>query len=286
MKFTKTLSVLGVVGMAAAAQAQYSSTFEPPLYTGSAAGTLLAGQDGWYNPVVGSNEGLVHTYANNAYGFVTNPTGGTQFASTRFGGTPAAPGRAQHAFDFSGSDVYTIGYDFCGDRFGGALPASNNIGSFSLQNSATAQYFQTLMVWDDLNTGNGMDHNYGVFAAAGGAIAFQTPADPAWNNLNLNTWYRSTTTFSFATHQILSISIDNLHNAAPATVLDVSGLGWYLAGGAASTLPRPTDIRLFGSGAGANVNQMGWDNVSVIPSPASLALLGLGGLIAARRRRA
>ena len=284
MTATKVLFGVAGLALAASAQAQYSTNFEPPLYTGSAAGTPLAGQDGWYTPpIAGSQDGTVHTYANNAYGFVTNPTGGTQFAVTRFGN--ANPSRAQHNFNFNQSDVFTIGYDFCGDRFGGALPASNNIGSFSMQDSVTSQYFQTLMVWDDLNTGNAMDHNYGVFAASGGAIAFVTPPNAAWNALNLNTWYRATTTFSFASHQILSISIDNLHDAAPATSLDVSGLGWYLAGGSASALPRPTDIRIFGSGAGTNVNQMGWDNLSIVPAPATLALLGLGGLIAGRRRR-
>jgi hypothetical protein len=284
MTATKVLFGVAGLALAASAHAQYSSNFEAPLYTGSAAGTPLGGQDGWYiPPIAGSQDGTVHTYANNAFGFVTNPTGGSQFAVTRFGN--ANPARVQHNFNFNQSDVFTIGYDFCGDRFGGALPASNNIGSFSMQDSLTSQYFQTLMVWDNLATGNAMDHNYGVFAASGGAITFVTPPDPAWNALNLNTWYRATTTFSFASHQVLSISIDNLHDAAPATSLDVSGLGWYLAGGAASTLPRPTDIRLFGSGAGTNVNQMGWDNVSIVPAPATLALLGLGGLIAGRRRR-
>jgi hypothetical protein len=290
---TKISFALGLVGMAAAAHGQFTSGFEAPTYAGSAAGTVIAppfggglGQDNWYTPVAGSNQGTVHTYANNVFGFVTNPTGGAQFAVTRFGGTPAGPGRAQHGFNFNAGDVFTVGYDFCGDRFGGSLPASNNLGIFSLQDSVTSQFFQTLMVWDDLATGNAMDHNYGIFSASGGAVTFVTPPNAAWNALNLNTWYRSETTFSFASHQILSISIDNLHDPAAPTVLDVSGLGWYLAGGAASTLPRPTDIRLFGSGAGDDVNQMGWDNVSVVPAPASLALLGLASLIASRRRRA
>lgn len=284
MTMKKVSFVLAAVGAAAAANAQYSTGFEPPTYTGSAAGTLLAGQDGWYLPAIaGTQDPTVHTYANNQWGFVTNPTGGTQFAVTRFGN--ANPARGQHPFNFSSADVFTIGYDFCADRFGGSLPASNNIGSFSLQDSTVSQYFQTLMVWSDLNTGNAFNHQYGVFAAGGGAISFVNPPDPAFTNLNLNTWYRSTTTFSFATHQILSISIDNLHDAAAPVVLDVSGLGWYLAGGANSTLPRPTDFRIFGSGAGQNTNQVGWDNISVVPAPATLALLGLGGLVAARRRR-
>jgi hypothetical protein len=277
-------TVVGCAAFASAAQAQFFADFEAPAYSGSAAGTLLTGQNGWYlPPVAGSQDGTVHTYAGNAWGFVTNPLGGSQFAVTRLGN--ANPSRAQHPFNFSGGDEWTVSYDFCGDRFGGSLPASNNIGSFSLQDSTVSQYFQTLMVWDDLATGNGMDHNYGVFAAGGGAIQFVTPPDPAWDNLRLNTWYRSTTTFSFASHQILSISIDNLHDAAPATTLDVSGLGWYLAGGSASTLPRPTDIRLFGSGAATNVNQMGWDNVSIVPAPAGALALAGAGLLGLRRRR-
>lgn len=275
-----------VVAFSSLAHGQMFFDFEAPAYTGSAGGTALAGQGAWYTPpVANTNPGTVHTYAGNIYGFVTNPQGGSQFAVTRQGDAPLTSGRAQHPFDFNSADVFTVTYDFAGDRFGGALPASNNIGSFSLQDSATARYFQTLMVWDNTATGNAMDHNYGIFSSTGGAIQFVTPPNPAWDALNLNTWYRSSTTFSFASNRILEISIDNLHDAAPATVLDVSGLDWYLAGGASSTLPRPTDIRLFGSGLGANVNQMGWDNVSVIPAPGALALgvLGLFGI--GRRRR-
>jgi hypothetical protein len=232
--------------------------------------------------VVGSQDATVHTYAGNVYGFVTNPEGGSQFVVTRFGN--GNPSRAQRAFDFSQGDVFTVSFDFAGDRFGGSLPASNNIGSFSLQDSATSRFFQTLYTWDDIATGNAMDANYVFFNSAGVQQANTVPG-PAWDALNLNTWYRSSTTFSFATNQILSISIDNLHDAAPATVLDVSGMGWYLAGGANPTQPRPTDIRLFGAGAGNNVNQMGWDNISIVPSPGAALAFGVLGLVGATRRR-
>ena len=276
------IAVVGILAAAGAAQAQFFADFEPPSYAGSAAGTLLTGQNGWYLPAVaGSQDATVNTYANNAFGFVQNPTGGSQFAVTRFGN--ANPARGQHAFDFSQGDIYTAAFDFCADRFGGALPASNNIGSFSLQPSATNRFFQTLYTWDDLATGNAMDANY-VFFNAAGVQQPNTLPGPEWDALRLNTWYRSSTTWSFATNQILSVSIDNLHDAAPATVVDVSGLGWYLAGGANPTLPRPTDFRIFGSGAGANVNQVGWDNISIVPAPgAGLALLA--GMLGARRRR-
>jgi hypothetical protein len=279
------MAFVAVVGCACAAQAQYSTGFEAPTYTGTPGGTSVNGQDGWYTPAVaGSQDGTVNTYIGNTYGFVGNPTGGSQFLVTRFGN--ANPARAQHTIDFSAGDIYTASFDFCGDRFGGTLPASNNLGSFSLQNSATARFFQSLYVWDDLATGNAMDANYIFFNAAGvqnGASGI-TPG-PAWDALRLNTWYRSSTTWSFNTNQILSISIDNLHDANPATVMDVSALGWYLAGGANPTQPRPTDIRFFGSGAGDDVNQMGWDNLQIVPAPGSLALLGAAGLVGARRRR-
>ncbi len=281
----KTTFVLGTLMLAAAAQAQFTADFEAPAYTGSAGGTLLTGQNGWYLPAVaGSQDATVHSYAGNVYGFVQNPQGGSQFAVTRFGN--ANPARAQHAFDFSSADVFTATYDMCADRFGGVLPSSNNIGSFSLQPSTTARFFQTLFVWDDVNTGNAFDGNYIFFDAAGvqNAAAGITPG-PAWDALKLNTWYRMSTTWSFTTNQVLSISIDNLHDAAAATVMDVSAMGWYLAGGANPTQARPTDFRIFGSGAGTNTNQVGWDNLSIIPSPSGAMMLGLAGLLGAGRRR-
>ena len=56
------------------ATAQYTSDFEGSLYTGSAAGDILTGQDGFYIPVPGSYDGLVYTYAGNALGLPANPT--------------------------------------------------------------------------------------------------------------------------------------------------------------------------------------------------------------------
>jgi hypothetical protein len=277
--------VVAGLALTTAARAQFFSDFEAPAYTGSAAGTLLTGQNGWYLPAVaGSQDATVNTYTGNAFGFVQNPTGGAQFAVTRFGN--ANPARGQHAFDFSTATVCTVAFDFAMDRFGGTLPSSDNVGSFSLQNSATSRFFQTLYTWDDLTTGNNVDANY-VFFNAAGVQQPNTLPGPAWNALNRNTWYRSSTTWSFTTNQILSVSIDDLHDVAPATVVDVSGMGWFLAGGSAPTQPRPTDFRIFGSGAGVNTNQVGWDNFSltVVPAPGATLLLGAAGLIVVRRRR-
>jgi len=278
---------LVILAAATAAQAQFLSNFEAPTYAGSAAGTALTagfgggGQDGWYNPVAGSNDGNVYTYAGNAAGLVTNPTGNAQFGVVRNSGA-AGFGRAQHAVNFS-NNVWTASFDINLDRFGGVLPALNNLGSFSLQPSATARFWQTLYTWDNLATGNNYDANYTYFTAAG--VSTTALAGPAWDALNLNTWYRQSTTWDFSTNQILSVSIDNLHDANPATVVDVSGLGWYLAGGATPTGALPTDVRFFAGGGINNVHQFGFDNVEIVPSPASMALLALGGLFAGRRRR-
>lgn len=277
------------LAVATAAQAQFVSNFEAPTYAGSAAGTALTngfglgGQDGWYNPVAGSNDGVVFTYTDNAWGFVRNPTGNDQFAALRNTGA-AGFGRAQHEVNFANT-TYTASFDINLDRFGGVLPALNNLGSFSLQNSATARFWQTLYTWDDTNTGNAFDANYVFFNAAGVQQANTLPG-PEWNALNLNTWYRQSTTWDFVTNRILSVSIDNLHDAAGPTVVDVSGLGWYLAGGANPTQALPTDIRFFAGGGANNVHIMGFDNIEIVPAPASALLLGLGGLVAGRRRRA
>jgi hypothetical protein len=53
---------------AAPAGAQYQTGFEPPIYTGSPAGVIITGQDGWILPVAGSVDGLVQTYAGNVAG--------------------------------------------------------------------------------------------------------------------------------------------------------------------------------------------------------------------------
>src|SRR6266550_3216169 len=117
---------LGVASLAAwvlmtsPARAQLVTNFEPPAYAGSAAGTLLTGQNGWYVPVAGSPDYNVYTYAGNTLTLPVNPvTGGTQFVGGVSAGTVFA--RSQHDLDFSTSNVWTLSYDVA-HRYNGTLP--------------------------------------------------------------------------------------------------------------------------------------------------------------------
>jgi hypothetical protein len=265
---------------ASVAQAQYYTGFEATPYSASAGGTVLTGQNGWYLP--SGIDDKVYTYTGNSLGFVQNPVGGDQFiAGVSGGGTSFA--RAQHNVPF-GSAQYTVSYDMAA-AFSGTAPSAANLSSFSLNHDTlTAGQFRgfiNLNNFIDLtNPAAGWKAEFNVFNAAGTAMTNQSPG-AAWTNLLDNHWYRQYITFNLSTNLISSITLVDLHSGASS---NATPTGWYLDGGATSTLPLPDAVRFFvGGNAG---NTMGWDNVSVVPAPASLALLGLGGLIAGRRRRA
>ena len=69
----RTLTLSGLAFLAGTAPA---IDFETPTYVGSATGTLLSGQDGWYNPIKGSTDWDVYTYADNAMGITSGSTEG------------------------------------------------------------------------------------------------------------------------------------------------------------------------------------------------------------------
>ncbi len=263
-----------------------ATSFEAPTFAGSTTGTVLTGQDGWYNPVGGSRDGSVFTYAGNTLGFVQNPEGGQQFAVTANNPASTNFGRAQHDFDFASSDQYTVSFDYAVLR-NGALPAVNNVGSFSLQSSTTARFAQSLMTWDDLATGAAYDMSYVWFSSANVQNPGNTLPGPEWDALPLNTWFRHSITFDLATNQLLNISIQNLQTGGVVT--SVSPADAYLWGGSDpavfNTRTRPTAARFF-SGGGAGVENIGgWDNLSVVPEPASFSLMAIGGAMLFRRRR-
>ena len=269
--------------------AQFSDNFETE--TGSAGGTLLTngfgggGQNGWYNPLVTTIDGSVYTYAGNTLGFSTNPNGSNQFLGesvTVLGNVV----RAQHDLTFS-AGLWTLSFDFNGN-FNGTPPTSDNLGSVSLQNSTTANYFQTIYQWGTNSTNaSAFNANIGHWLAAGGTagtIVFDSPGT-AWTNLKLNDWYHQTVTWNFTTGLITDTTLKDI--TAGGTTNDFQPSGWYLSGGANDTLglPLPTGVRFFASGGAGDM--MGYDNLnaSPAPEPASMAFLGLGALALIRKRR-
>jgi hypothetical protein len=268
-----------VVASGAAHGQAYSSNFEAPLYTGSAAGTVVSGQDGWYlAPVAGSVDGLVFTYAGNAFGVANNPNGGAQFEG---GMATTGPARAQHAVAFT-EGVWEASWD-CTGLWSGTPPAVDNIGSWSMQPSPTARYFQQLMNWGSqvytpspnvpgpvTNYTATPDHfhiNIGYFTAASPtAILFSSP-DPAWIDIPVGHWMHIRVRWDFTTAQITETAIRDITAGTPEVVTDVTSFGWYLQGGPNSTFPLPTDVRLFAGGfvAGVGNDVSAWDNMVVAP---------------------
>jgi hypothetical protein len=277
----KLVLTAGALALSAASLAQYSSDFESPTYTGSASGNVISGQAGWYNPVAGSVDGNVHTYAGNTLGFASNPTGGSQFLG---GAAGANPMRAQHDFAF-GSGAYTLTFDFNGN-FIGTPPSADNLGSVSLQPSATANIFQTIYQWGtNTATPTQFNANMGFASAAGGAITVFTSPGTAWTNLAVNHWYRQSVTWDFTSNRILQTTIQDL--TAGGSLNSVSPTDWYLSGGAANVLglAAPTAFRFFAAGSVGNV--MGYDNVTLapVPEPCSMVALSFGALALLRKRR-
>lgn len=283
----KICFTVGVLSMAALGCAQFSENFET--VSASAAGTLLTGQNGWYLPSVGGVDGNAFTYAGNTLGLASNPTGGNQFLGMSVV-TANGTNRAQHAVSFASGDNWTIGYDFIG-KFNGTLPAADNLGSVSLQDSTVSNYFQTIFQWltpvDNSATATAFSANIGHFTttgAAGGAITFESPG-AAWQSLPVNHWFRQTVTWNFATGLISSTTLKDITTGGATNTF--SPTGWYLAGGEnnVSALPKPTDMRFFASGAAGDV--MGYDNLNVspVPEPASMTALGLGVIALIRKRR-
>lgn len=271
------LSVAGV------ANAQLISGFEQPDFVGSAGGSSFVGVEGWYQPVSSGIEHGVYTYSGNTLGLAQNPVGGNQFIGGRSDVSPMFA-RAQKGFDFGGGS-YTIAYDMAAN-FDGSGDSTLNLSSFSLQSDGAAagsfKSFIALNNFVDLtNPSAGFKAEFNVFDSAGTATNNLSPG-AAWENLNTNHWYRQIIDIDFASNQVLSVTILDLTSGMSSTA---NPDGWFMTGGAGSTLALPDDFRFFVGGAdGGNI--MGWDNIYVVPAPASLlAFAGVAGLAGVRRRR-
>ncbi len=250
-----------VVGFAASAEAQYSSNFEG--LTAAAVGSPLTGQDGYYIPPgTTSIDFNVHTYAGNTLSIPANPNGGAQF----IGGNGPAGGafaRAQRNLTF-GTGVWTVGYDVCAN-FLGTLPTAQNIGSFSLQSTTTSRAYIALARWVDISTATNWNADY-QWADSAGTVLTELVADPAFQNLPINQWFRLETDFDGTSGAIVEVRITNI---ATGITVSNSPVGRFLLNTAAG-FPAPTGFRFF-AGGGIAGNVLAFDNASLGPAgPATL----------------
>jgi len=256
------LAVSGLLlwGSAAVAGPAFATGFEAPDYSGSSGGVSVNGQQGWYTPnVAGAVDQFVFTYDGNALGMPANPIGEDQFLGAQtlqLGDFP----RAQLNFDFSQATVWTVSYDVA-MGFNGVLPAVNNLGSFSLQDSTIARYFIQLNTWVNPDTADQWNAGYLAFDSTSSMdVDPRSPGD-AWNNLAVNHWYNVSTTFDFDSNTITSVSITDLDSGDTSTFAPT---GWYLNGGSVFRPPLPTGLRYFVGGGDSYQDNVGsWDNVTI-----------------------
>jgi len=264
--------VCAVLTLCTAALAQFESDFEAyvvgPL-TDLDIPPVGGGQDEWYLPVAGSNNFNVEAYGADTFGFPVNPDGCSQFITGKNEGATGRFGRAQHPMNWASADVWTASWDWCHLWTGVDGEQNDNIASWSMQNSATARYTQSLLAYafapTDLTIIGYLLHVDDLNLPAGGV--FETPGVD-WETLASGNWYRQTITFNMTTGQMLSTTLTDLTAGGATVTSDLSGLNWYMIGGAGGGgRPIPTDFRFFaggGSGAGPAGNTLAYDNLNIV----------------------
>jgi hypothetical protein len=293
---------LALFGLAALLPAQcpgvpYNEGFDG--LTGSATGTGLAGQGGFFIPTVGGADALVHTYAGNTVttnnGPVTvgpNPRGGTQFVSET--SVVTNPGTATVTQTFSRAQR-DLTFDQCTrwaiatDIYVTPNPIdTNNIASISTQ---APNANQALVVKQVILLATWVAGSAGTQWNAGIVYADAVPATPTtavtalvpnagFQNLAVNTWYRWECVFDLTTNEIVEISITNLATNVAAVHRNTA---MYLLGGPASPHAIPQGFRLFGGTSASTTvvtqgNTVCWDNVSVHPwLPSGAGCTGTAG---------
>lgn len=248
-------SALVAATVVSPAPAQQTLNFEN--LTASPNGTLLTGQDQWTLPT-GSTDYYAFLYAGNTLNLPPNPGGGNVFVS----GTAqlnALYGRAQRVVNYGmGTGRWTLAYDVAA-LFTLAPPAADNLGSISLQPSATAKHFISLMRWVAPATPTAWKQSFVYYSAANVSVTADIP-DANFTNLPVNKWYHVEVDFNFTSNKIDEI---RLKDVGGTTTWRHAPTDWYLFGGATTTPPLPTDLRLFSGGSAGNT--LAFDNIVLEP---------------------
>jgi len=246
---------------------------------------VLSGQGGWYNPVPASSlDWFVYPYAGNPLNIGSNPNGQSQMIAGFKNQSGFFP-RAERPFNWGDRETWLVSYDVYVGFDGTVGDGLNydNIGSFSLQPSTTAQYFIDLFQWvsptGDVQEGNPNDGWRATWVVSdttltASFVVYFTGTNP-FTGLQKDKWYRRFVAFTFngTDHQgqqasfLLKVGIRDLTTGQTnaALVGPTSDFPyWYLIrpGGSASI---PTALRYFvGGGTGENNgNILAIDNLRI-----------------------
>jgi hypothetical protein len=260
----RSLSFFGSVGVVATcavstALGQYATGFETADgINASTGGTVLTGQDAYYIPDgTVSVDYLAYTYSGNALGINANPNGGAQFVAVEGPGV-GAYGRAQRDM-YWGTGTATMSYDVC-CVYTGQPPASDNLGSFSLQPYPGGATAINLFSWMDINTATEWRATYLAYDVNGVAhVAPGMTPGVEWDNLELNHWYHFESDVDFGLNRFTEVRITDLETNVTTTF---NPTDWYLEGGANGPPGVATGFRMF-SGGGTIGNVCAFDNMDI-----------------------
>ena len=166
----------------------------------------------------------------------------------------ATYGRTERKVAYCG-DKFTLGFDVLA-LFTGTGTSADNLGSVSLQSSSTDRYFIALPRWSTV--GSTWKMSTVQFNSTGGTV-YSDPSS-SFQNLALNKWYRWEVDFDLKANTITELRLTDL---STQKTVKYQPTGWYLAGGASSTLPRPTALRLFAGTSSVAGNTLAFDNLSL-----------------------
>lgn len=265
MKVVSAAAVLAIASSASAVTT-YSTGFESPTWAGSSGGTALGGQNGFTSTAAGyqivNNAANAHSgsqYARILANSVASSTGGSAWAYNFAAGTVATPGIITATAwvriggtlgtrgGFVGIDLYT--------------PTTNRLAAISINNDGSLLLL------------NGVDNGSG-----GTASATTGPGTIA----NVNAWHELSISLDFSTNTS-QYFVDGIQLTAPLG-FNTWDAGLTSFGSALLWSNRGA------SGTNGTSVEYRWDDLSItntdVPAPGALALVGLGGLVANRRRRA
>jgi hypothetical protein len=184
----RMLSMLAAIAAPLAGQGHhYESSFEA--LAGSAAGTPVSGQDGFFVPQASPAriDGRIHTYAGNTLGIPQQPLGGSRFLACASSATNAAA--AQRLLTVPFECEMHIEFDVCVRWLGAGAPPTIEIGSMSLQPSGAAITAELVARWPAGTTSPPTTWNADVRIGPGAGTVVPV-THPAFQGLPVDVWHR------------------------------------------------------------------------------------------------